>query len=413
MPIASPRPHLETPDAPPAERAGAGLSVLHLGKYYPPAPGGIESHLQTLARAQAEQGAEVRVLCVNHAAADGTDLTWSRFRATKTVERPDGPVRVTRVGRVASVARLDVCPGLPAALRRLFRAAPDVVHLHTPNPAMLMALTVLRPPAPLVVTHHSDVIRQRALRYAQAPLERSVYGRAAAVLATSPRYAEGSAVLRRYGPKLTPLPLGIDLTPYREPSPAAWAYAGKLRSEYGGPLWLAVGRLIYYKGLSVALKALALVPGRLLVVGTGSLEAELRREAEALGVAGRVVWAGYATPDELAGAYRAATALWFPSNARSEGFGLVQVEAMASGCPVINTAIPGSGAAWVSPHGETGLTVPMNDPGALAAAANRLLAEPGLRAQLAAAGRVRAAAEFDHRVMAVRSLGVYRGIVRR
>ena len=85
--------------------------------------------------------------------------------------------------------------------------------------------------------------------------------------------------------------------------------------------------------------------------------------------------------------YLAADAFWFPSNARSEAFGLVQVEAMASGCPVINTAIPHSGVPWVSPHEETGLTVPVDDPAALAAAANRLLTEPGLRDRLGAAGR--------------------------
>ena len=89
--------------------------------------------------------------------------------------------------------------------------------------------------------------------------------------------------------------------------------------------------------------------------------------------------------------YLAADAFWFPSNARSEAFGLVQVEAMASGCPVINTRIPHSGVPWVSRHEETGLTVPVNDPEALAAAAHRLLTEPGLRDRLTDAARRRAA----------------------
>ena len=74
---------------------------------------------------------------------------------------------------------------------------------------------------------------------------------------------------------------------------------------------------------------------------------------------------------------------------------------MASGCPVINTAIPHSGVPWVSRHDETGLTVPVNDPAAFAAAAVRLLKEPGLRDRLAAGARARAMSEFHCEAMGV------------
>jgi len=218
-------------------------------------------------------------------------------------------------------------------------------------------------------------------------------------------------LLDRHRAKVAVLPLGIELEPFRNPSPAALAYARKLQTRYGSPLWLCVGRLIYYKGLHVALEALRWVSGTLLVIGTGPLEADLRAKAAELGVADRVVFHGHATSEQLVGAYYAATALWFPSIARSEGFGLVQVEAMASGCPVINTAIPGSGVPWVCRHEQEGLTVPVNDPSALAAAAHRILTEAGLRDRLTAAGRIRAATEFDHRVMAERSLAIYRDVL--
>jgi rhamnosyl/mannosyltransferase len=396
----------ELPCGRPAARR---LRVCHLGKYYPPSAGGMETHVRTLARAQAALGADVRVVCVNDAPRRG--LAARLVRRTPTVEEWDGPVRLTRVGRWASLARMDLCPGLVGVLRGLRREAPDVLHLHTPNPTMLLGLVALWPGAPLVVTHHSDVIKQRMLRYAVGPFERLVYGRAGRLLATSAAYVGGSAVLRRYPDKVQDLPLGLELAPYLEPSAAARQHAAKLRAKYTGPLWLAVGRLVYYKGLHVALEALPRVPGTLVVIGTGPLADALRRQAEQLGVAGRVVWQGHATDEEVAGAYHAATALWLPSCARSEGFGLVQVEAMASGCPVLNTALPHSGVAWVSRDGESGLTVPVADPEALAAAARRLLAEPGLRERLAAGGRQRARAEFGHEVMARRSLEVYREVL--
>jgi rhamnosyl/mannosyltransferase len=388
------------------------LRVVHLGKYYPPAPGGIEGHTQTLARAQAALGADVRVLVVNHATAGGRDVTFERFVPTPPAEDADGAVRVTRVGRWASVAKLDVAPGLFGAVRRLARAKPDVWHLHTPNVTMMLAALCSPRVRPLVITHHSDIVRQRVLKYAVRPLESAIYRRAARILSDSPGYIDGSALLQRHREKVEVLPLGIDLEPFRRPSPAAVAFARELRQKHGSPLWLCVGRLIYYKGLSVALAALRDVPGKLVVIGTGPLEAELKAKAAELGVADRAVFHGHAGADELPGAYHAATALWFPSNARSEGFGLVQVEAMAAACPVINTAIAGSGVPWVCRHEREGLTVPVNDPAALAAAAKRLLAEPSLREMLAAGGRDRAAAEFDRRVMAERSLAIYRDAVR-
>jgi rhamnosyl/mannosyltransferase len=124
-------------------------------------------------------------------------------------------------------------------------------------------------------------------------------------------------------------------------------------------------------------------------------------------VEGQVTWAGYLPPEALAGAYRAATALWFPSNARSEAYGLSQIEAMASGVPVLNTAIPHSGVPWVSLHGQTGLTVPVGDAEALARAARRLVEEPGLAEHLGQEARVRALEQFRHDVMAERSLSLY------
>ena len=119
------------------------IRVCHLGKYYPPAPGGFETHLQTLARSQAALGAEVRVVCVNHAVRDGRDVTFRRFHATPTVEENDGPVGVLRVGRIASLARLDICPSLLSVLSREFRQDTDIIHLHTPNPTMLLALIAM------------------------------------------------------------------------------------------------------------------------------------------------------------------------------------------------------------------------------------------------------------------------------
>ncbi len=142
------------------ENRGAPLRVCHLAKFYPPAPGGIESHVRTLGRAQAELGMKVRVLCVNHQDRARRDVTWKPLARTATVEEWDGPVHVTRLGKWGNVARLDLCPRLLLELRRLGDEV-DILHLHAPNPIMTLALAAVRPRAKRVITHHSDVIRQR------------------------------------------------------------------------------------------------------------------------------------------------------------------------------------------------------------------------------------------------------------
>jgi glycosyltransferase involved in cell wall biosynthesis len=370
-----------------------GLRICHLGKYYPPAAGGIESHVRTLALAQAAEGASVRVVCVNHEPGPSRG------------ER-DGEVEVTRLGRSAKASKLDVCPELVPTLRGI---EADILHLHVPNPTMILALLRARTTAPIVVTYHSDVIRQKVLNALFRPLERLAYRRVRAILPTSPAYAGGSRFLRSYEDRLRVLPHGIDLEEYLNPSAADLAAAAAIREGHPGPLWMGCGRLVYYKGFLNAVRALTRVAGTLILVGSGPERGALEAEADRLGVRDRLVFAGKVP--RLAPYYLAADAFWFPSNERSEAFGLVQVEAMASGCPVINTAIPHSGVTWVSRHEREGLTVAMDDPAALAEAANRLVGEPGLRDRLASAARHRARAEFDHRVMARRSLDIYRGVL--
>ena len=387
------------------------MRVLHLGKYYPPALGGIELHVQALAQGQAALGADVTVIAVNHDRG-GSDATYRAFTRTRTREERDGPVRVIRVGRVASIAqKLSVTPRLPLLLRRYGREA-DLIHLHCRNPTMSAGLRAIgRLPAPLVITHHSDVARQRVLRRALLALEGPLYARAARILATSPAYAQASDVLQGHMERVRALPLGIDLAPFSEPSSAALAEAASLRARYEGPLWLMVGRLVYYKGHEVALEALRGLPGTLIVIGTGPLAGSLWESAQRLGLSKRVVFLGEVEESVLQGAYQAATALWFPSLARSEGFGLVQVEAMASGIPVVNTTIPGSGVHWVCPHEVCGLTVPSVDPEAFRAAVQRILDEPELGPALGAAGRLRARESFSRERMARTSLEHYREVL--
>lgn len=393
-----------------SEGTEINLKVCHLAKYYPPAPGGFETHIQTLARAQVKLGAQVRVLCIN-----SMNRLGGLSQTTGTVYENDESVEVIRLRRLFTFARFDICPSFIKHLWAVVKDGYDIVHLHTPNPTMLIAwlitrviaLVVKRPHPVLVITHHSDIVKQRFLKYLLRPLEYFVYNQAACILVTSSQYIEGSKFLRPFKSRLKVMPLGLDCADYLNPPLAAQLYASYLKAKYGERLWLCVGRLVYYKALHVAIEALKSAPGKLLIIGTGSLEGELRYKAQQLGLENRIVWLGNVEGDQLIGAYHAATALWFPSNARSEGFGLVQVEAMASGCPTINANIFGSGVPWVSRHEKEGLTIPLNSAVELVEAAKRIIEEPGLRDRLVVASRERAVGEFDYMKMTQRSFDIY------
>ncbi len=370
----------------------------------------METHVQCLALKFAQKGMRVSVICINDRRRSG----GSAGRIGPLVESAeiDAGVRVLRVGRWLSMGSVDAPRGLVRSIREVLTTRPDIVHLHAPNPVMTIALHRAGLAAPLAVTHHSDIIRQSILRRLFAPWQSWAYRRAGAIITTSEEYLSHSPVLAPFVSKVHCIPLGVDLTPFLQPSVEALAEEARIRRAFNSPLWLVVGRLVYYKGVETAIRALREIDGSLLVIGTGPMREQLSRVAARQGVAGRVHFLGHVGTATVVGAYRAATALLFPSTARSEAFGLAQVEAMASGCPVINTAIPGSGVSWVSRNGESGLTVPPGDPSALAEAANRLATEPALRERLGHQGRVRAVAEFNQDRMAEETLVVYEEILR-
>lgn len=382
------------------------MRIVHLAKYHSPHYGGMESHVETLSQKQAQLGADVCIICVN-----SFNKKSQLSQRTKTeITFDKNHVQVIKVGRLFSFLKLDFCPSLLLYVLYFSRLPNTIFHVHTPNPTMLLALLLAGKIRNMVITHHSDAIRQRFLKYVFRPIEYLIYRQAAAILTTSKAYQKGSKFLRLYKDNLDVLPLGSDLSAFTNPHPSEIERAQQLKAEHGDIIWLAVGRLVYYKSLHIAIEALQHVPGKLAIVGTGKLRADLQKTAEKFNVADRIIWWGRASNLELVAAYHAATAFWFPSNIRSEAFGMVQVEAMASGCPAINCDIPGSGVPWVCRHEKEGLTVPINDAEAFAAAARRLVEEPGLREALSQGAKQRSQ-EFSDDLMAQRSFAVYRQVL--
>jgi rhamnosyl/mannosyltransferase len=369
------------------------LRVVQVGKYYYPYVGGIESHLFTLVNELKHQ----------------VDLDVIVSNTTRLTQRDvHRGVSVTRCGAIAHAASASISPGM---VLELSQRNYDVVHLHLPHPVGVASYLASRKPAQhrLIVSYHSDVIRQQRLLALYAPLVNKLLRRADVVIATSPNYRESSSVLQRFAEKTSVVPYGIDLELFRHTEALA-TRAREIRTRFGErPLLVAVGRLIYYKGFEFAIRALPEVPeAQLLIIGDGPLRAELGQLARELGVGDRVHLLGEMQNDETPAYYFASDVYLLPSIARSEAFGIVQIEAMACGLPVINTDLR-SGVPFVSRHGESGLTVPPSDAPALAAAIRELLAAPETRKRMGEAGRARAEREFSKEALAARMLQLYAG----
>ncbi len=374
------------------------MKVLQLSKFYPPAHGGIEAVARDLSAGLVAQGVQVEVLCAHH--------------KLRHVEECDAlGVRVTRAASFGLFLSTSMAPLLPWLLRRRCRQPnpPDVIHVHMPDPLAALAVWFARPSARVVLHWHSDVVRQRLSMALYRPLQRWLLARADAVIATSPAYAQSSAVLRDWLPKVVVIPLGAP--PPQPPTPQAVA---GVRRRYGDRrMVLALGRMTYYKGYEVLIEAAALLPPDVVVVvgGAGDRLTHYRRLAAQRGLAERVRFVGRLPGHRVEAYFAAAEVFVQASTVRAEAFGVAVLEAMARGTPVVSTQIEGSGLPWLNQHGVTGLKVTPGDVTALAGAINSLLADAALRQRMGTAGQARWALHFSTETMCASTLALYRRLL--
>lgn len=367
------------------------MHILQIYKDYFPVLGGIENHVRDLSEALVARGHRVTV------------LVTSLDRRT-TTEQPQPGLTVIRAARSLHLASTPLSLAMLQIARSLH---PDLVHLHFPYPPGDLAAMALPGRPPLVVTYHSDIVRQRALLRVYRPLLELTLRRAARILPTSPNYLVSSPFLRRYAARCAVVPLGIDVDRFARADPRRVA---AIRARYDAPLALFIGRLRYYKGLHVLLNAMPSVRGELLIGGSGPERERLERQAAQLGIAARVHFLGDIPDDELPALFQAADVFVMPAHLRAEALGLAQIEALACGLPCVSTEL-GTGTSFANRHGETGLVVPPNDAPALAAALNTLLADADLRQRFGAAGRQRVAALFTRAHMVGSVEAIYRDVL--
>jgi glycosyltransferase involved in cell wall biosynthesis len=364
------------------------MKVLHVGKFYPPVSGGMERMLQLLCEGEREK-ADSRVLVAH-------------TESSRTVLESLNGVPITRAGTIGRVGAVQLCPSFPLWLAR---AQKDVIVIHEPNPIALVSYFLVRPRAPLIVWFHSEVVRPK-WRYNlfYRPFLRFALKRAARIIVSSPSLAKAAA-LREFRDRCVVIPFGLDAARL-EPAPDTVPEAQAIRERYPGPLVLFVGRMVDYKGVDVLLRALVGVEATTLLVGGGPRRAALEELAADLNLGGRAVFLGDVDDRRMSALYQACDLFVLPSVTRAEAFGLVQLEAMAAGKPVVSTSVP-TGVPWVNQHGRTGLVVRPGDVPALRDAIVRLLRDPELRSRMGREGRSRVSNDFTIARMVAQTTALY------
>jgi glycosyltransferase involved in cell wall biosynthesis len=367
------------------------LKVLHLGKYFYPDPGGIESVVKDVVRGTVRAGCDVSVLCLGHVG----QLSEERYCGAQIL-------RVPLWKTVASQ------PLGWRYFREFMRRARefDVVQVHVPNMLAAMAVVTVRVPGKVAVHWHADVVNHGMLGKLLQPLEWLMLRRADAIIATSEAYATTSPQLRRFRHKVRVVPIGIT-----DPRAEEVSVLPDMSTQIpeGTPVILSIGRLVPYKGFEVLIDAARDLPGdcRVVIVGNGELLSELEARIRKRRVADRVILAGRLDDAALQALFQRTAIFCLPSVSRAEAFGVVLLEAMARGLPVVATDIAGSGVPWVNRHGITGLNVPAGDTAALGAALAELLADPQRRTQMGLEARRRFETEFTSELATQRFMSLY------
>lgn len=365
-----------------------GLRILHVTKRYPQSAGGDATAVAGLAQAQRRNGHLVTVVTSNCGAIDDGPH----------IRKFGLPISEVALDQIGTRRILTCLWGALWGLQLLWRERPDLVHAHAPDLGASLALPARILRIPHVLTLHGTSIGNPMFGR-KSWLERFLVrlGNYDRLFTVDPQALPSLEGLTQAPPVFIPNGVAAEEFPERRPP----ADGGRL---------LFVGRLEAVKNVDVLLAAVAEAHARgiaasLDIVGSGRLDAELRKRAADLAISDHVQFLGQRPHKEVAERLAAAAALVLPSS--YEGFPMVLLEAWAAGAPVIATSI--AAIPEVCAHGEDALLVPPGDAAALTEAIITLLKEPALAKQLACAGH-RKVQQYSHTAVNARVEDQY-GIV--
>lgn len=349
------------------------MKILQINKYYQPDIGGVETVVKQYAENLGE-GFDVTVLCVK-----------KKF-SLKTENEIVNGVKVIRCSSLGSFWSMPVSLSFFLVFLKNFKAF-DILHFHEPFPlASLLSFFISRKNK-IVVTWHSDIIKQKAIKRIVEIFQKNLCEKATLIFTTSPNLLEFSSILKKFRNKVYILPLSIP--------------PNKNISKHDNEYILYLGRLAYYKGINVLLKAYEIANTKLELYIVGSGEKDITEDIleHCAKTSKKIRFINkFVTEEEKDEFFKNCSFFVLPSIAASEAFAIIQLEAMIHGKAVINTDLP-TGVPFVSLDGRTGITVASNNQHELANALDKLSENIDHRQALGRNGHKRVLEEFSDDVI--------------
>lgn len=340
------------------------LKVLMLNKGFHPWTGGIETVVRQISEGIPSEEYAIEVLACHKEPLKKTSVESLRG------------IRVTKIFSLGTAASTPIAPSYIANFKKKVKDF-DLIHLHTPFPLgeTALAKTKLRKDQKVLITVHADpqLTRWGGLFKFYAPVFNQTLEKADQIVVTAPNNKKNFISLNRFKEKTSIIPLAPDFIPN---AAVKESIKKKLREKYNlkedDKIVLYVGRLSKYKGIDYLIRAIKNVDAKLLLAGSGPLRDSLAALTKELGISEKVIFTGFVEDDLLPVFYSLSDVFVLPSINEGEAFGIVQVEALNFGLPIVNTSLP-TGVPFVSRDGETGYTVPPKNSKELAVALNKLL----------------------------------------
>lgn len=335
------------------------MKILQLGKFYP-IRGGVEKVMYDLMTGLSAMGVHCDMLCAACEKEEVGDRDINE-RAKLMCMRAFAKVKATMIS-----------PAMIFRMRRI-RKDYDVVHVHHPDPMACLALWLSGYKGKVALHWHSDILKQKKLLKLYKPLQSWLIKRADKIIGTSPVYLQASPWLKDVQDKTVCLPIGI------VPLDVDLEGAARLREEYKGKkIIFSLGRLVPYKGCKYLIDSARYLDDSyvILIGGGGPLKGNLKEQIAESDLQDKVKLLGFLSDSEVSAYFGACDLFCMSSVYATEAFGIVQIEAMSAGKPVVATKIPGSGVSWVNKHKDSGVNVKPKDSKALAIAFKHILESP-------------------------------------